>query len=101
MDSVVDYMIFIPETQEVDGHDEENNVADAIKNTQISWEHHHSSNDNISAISEKFCSSLEATSKRSLKIVDYLIGLSYLNSTTNSNSRDAALDKFYTEFLKD
>ena len=48
-DSVADDTIFIPETQKIDCHDEENNVTVTIEDTQISSEHQSSSNKNISA----------------------------------------------------
>ena len=63
-DSAADDAIIIPETQEVDFHDEENNATVTAEDTQISPEHQHSSNGNISAILKKFRSSLEAIDQR-------------------------------------
>ena len=99
-DSVGDNAIFIPETQEIDCHDEETIATVTIENTQISLEHQRSSNDNISGILEKFCTSVESIDKRFLKIKDHLIGLSYSKLTTNSSSRNGTRDNFYTELLK-
>ena len=63
-DSAADDAIIIPETQEVDFHDEKNNATVTAEDTQVSPEHHHSSNGNISAILKKFRSSLEAIDQR-------------------------------------
>ena len=93
IDSIADDTVFIPDTQEVYCHDEENNATVTIEDTQISSQQQRISNISISSILEKFCSSLEAIDKRFLKIEDHLIGLSYSKSTANSNSRDATLDK--------
>ena len=62
-DPVADDTIFIPETQEVDCH-EENNATVTIEDIQISSKHQRRSNVSISAILEKFCSSLEAINKQ-------------------------------------